>query len=390
MPKSRLSSKQRRVLILSVIACWLLFFLTLACSRQAAPTPNIEATVEAKVQVPLGTTPEPVPTETPEPKTRTPKPLDETSATPTTGLLPTPNPMPTMNPTPESEEGVTVAEYAAWCAGEKEKAPNWDELEETNQQVIDAIEDSLEKGRDVDPPAELKAYHRARLDVSKAVVSSLSLEPPDEIFSPFSIFAVALMLGQHIEEAEGDLSPSTRAVLLDAGCIEDDPPEPTPTPTPTLVPTPTPIEPGFGPNNPVESGEVLEGSDGTRIVVIGTNHNAWLLIKAENTSAFMPPTPPKEGHRFLLVSLQIANASGAGSVTVSASDFGILDDSLVLIETGCGSYWNPIPNQLQGEVFVGGKVTGNICFEVRQNASDFILIHEPGYASESRRFLKLD
>lgn len=369
------------------------------------PTPNIEATVEARVQAALDATQEPnaeiVPNETTAPANKqaveSVPVMQPTQPTPSLSPTLTPTATPAPSSTPEhtntpQPDGMTVVEYANWCGTTEEEAPLSDaQTEQTNLEVIEAIDVLLAERRQLDPPAELVSFHGAGTDALVAIKSSLSLEPPDGVFNPFSLFSVGLIMVPAIEQAEADLTEDTRALLLATGCIEPDLPEPTPVPifAATATPMPTPTGPGFSATNPVGVGGTLEGADGTRIIVLGTVEDAWPQMQSESGSFFGSSQPPSEGHRFYLVSVQVAFAQGSGSISVSGDSFAILDDSLVVTNSGCG-WSNAVPNELSGEVFVGGKLTGNICFEVRQGASNFILIHQPGYYTESRRFLQVE
>ena len=52
---------------------------------------------------------------------------------------------------------------------------------------------------------------------------------------------------------------------------------------------------------------------------------------------------------------------------------------------GCGL----IPDELRGEIFPGGQTEGNVCFEIPVTEGELLLIHQPGYTAEDRRFLWL-
>ena len=156
------------------------------------------------------------------------------------------------------------------------------------------------------------------------------------------------------------------------------------------VPVPPP---GFTLDDPLPAGEVLVGSDGTAIRVLGIVEDAWQQIAEENSFN----NPPEDGMRFYMVLLEVAYPSGAsGSVQVSGSDFRLIGDNRVVYGgllniTGCGI----IPDALGGEyglgqeIFAGGRVEGNICFQIPDDEGGLILIHEPGYGTEPRRFLSL-
>ena len=156
------------------------------------------------------------------------------------------------------------------------------------------------------------------------------------------------------------------------------------------VPVPPP---GFTIDDPLPAGEVLTGSDGTEIRVLGIVENAWQQIAEENSFN----NPPEDGMRFFMVRLEVAYPSGAsGSVDVSGIDFSLIGDNRVIhgglqSTLGCGV----IPDALGGEyglgqeIFPGGRVEGNVCFQIPEDEDGLILIHEPGYRTEPRRFLSL-
>ena len=142
---------------------------------------------------------------------------------------------------------------------------------------------------------------------------------------------------------------------------------------------------GLSLENPVAAGEVLVGSDGLRIRVTGITPNAWPQIQRENSFN----DPPAAGKRFYMISVEVANPPDAkSSVDVRESDFKLVGDKRVVYvpyDESCGV----IPDELDGEAFGGGRLEGNICFQVPDDEGGFMLIHEPGYSSDSRRFLSL-
>ena len=153
------------------------------------------------------------------------------------------------------------------------------------------------------------------------------------------------------------------------------------------ISTPTPVtrpSAGFNLNNPLSAGEVLQGSDDTEIRVLGVVEDARRQVAEENQFN----DPPKEGRRFYMVSVEVSYPSGSGSITVSDTDFSLIGDNRVVydpFDDDCGV----IPTELDGEIYGGGRIQGNVCFEIPEDEGGFILIHEPGYGAESRRFLRL-
>ena len=164
-------------------------------------------------------------------------------------------------------------------------------------------------------------------------------------------------------------------------------PSPTRTPGPTATPTatPTPRPPGYSLNNPVEAGGILQGSDGTEISVLKIIADARQQIAEENRFN----DPPEEGNRFYMIRVDIVYPSGDESISVREADFKLIGDNRLVyapFDQTCGV----IPDELDGEIFGGGRIEGNICFEIPEDEGGLILIHEPGFGSESRRFLSLE
>ena len=146
----------------------------------------------------------------------------------------------------------------------------------------------------------------------------------------------------------------------------------------TVVSTDTPGpgeasgSPGTSLDNPVTAGGVLSGSDGTEIVVTSITADAWDIVRAENQFN----DPPAEGNLFYLIVVEVANVSGSGSIKVSESDFKLIGNNRAVytpFDDDCGV----IPDPLDGELFVGGRTSGNICFQISQGEGGMALIHEP-------------
>ena len=81
-----------------------------------------------------------------------------------------------------------------------------------------------------------------------------------------------------------------------------------------------------------------------------------------------------------MMEVEIENISGAsGQISVSASDFKAVGSSAILAGT-CGSY-PTIPDKLNVKLSKGQKMTGNVCFEVGVDETDFILKYEAHWLS---------
>ena len=156
------------------------------------------------------------------------------------------------------------------------------------------------------------------------------------------------------------------------------------TPTPTTMSTPTPAPPGYSIDQPVKWNEVLVGSDETEIRLVKVVEDARRQVAEENQFN----DPPEDGKRFYMIAVEVANPSSADSIEVGEFDFNLIGDHRIVYDQfdhSCGL----IPDELDGEIFGGGQIRGNICFEIPEDEGGLILIHEPGYGATSRRFLTL-
>ena len=162
-------------------------------------------------------------------------------------------------------------------------------------------------------------------------------------------------------------------------------PTATPTPTPTTTPTPIPdTDMGTTLEYPYPAGSTIQGTDGTETVVTGVNNDAWQVVLEENQFN----NPPEPGNRFYMVTVEVVNVAGASPLNVSPIDFELIGGNRVVYKTfqhSCGV----VPDELWGEVYPGGSVQGNLCFEVGADESGFVLVHSPGFLGE-KRFLSLE
>lgn len=359
---------------LAILVSALLPVLLLACAPKS-PAPDIEATVAARVQSTLAAA---APTATPQP-TAAPKP----TATP----RPTPTPPPTLRPPPTAFKApakavavaLTVVEYADWCNSMIALNPDLHD-DVTNREVVSALDNQIDEYRKVMPPGELENFHDANQSALVTMRDALSAEPPGGSFAIGTMAYAALLAYPAILRAESELAATTYFRLAEARCIYDA----------AIAGGSEPDSlwsvPGDSVNNPVAVGGTLKGTDGTELVVTGITQDAWPIIEAGGSSY---ADPPKAGHRYYMISVAIAYRSGDDSIYITDSDFRLLDDELVLMHPRCG-YEYALPDRLSGEVFAGGRITGNVCFEVRDEATDFILVHQPDWDNSSRRFLRLE
>jgi hypothetical protein len=104
-------------------------------------------------------------------------------------------------------------------------------------------------------------------------------------------------------------------------------------------------------------------------------------------------TTPVAGKRAVLVRIEATHAGGGGdeSINVSESDFKLTGSNNVLYDTfedGCGF----IEDDLDGEMFPGGRVEGYVCFQAPDTEDGLILVYTPGFGfdDDARRFFRLE
>jgi hypothetical protein len=163
--------------------------------------------------------------------------------------------------------------------------------------------------------------------------------------------------------------------------------EPTPTPESTPTPEPTPIpEPEDDPReDPVPFGETAIVGD-WEIRVLEVYPNSTDLILSENQFN----DPPAEDHQFFIARIQ---------VTYTGADYDRFDGSYSLRAVGhyavayrtfsdsCGV----IPEELENpEVFTGGTIEGNVCWQIRSSDAESLLMYvDPFMTEDDRQYLAL-
>ena len=141
---------------------------------------------------------------------------------------------------------------------------------------------------------------------------------------------------------------------------------------------------GFFINLPLPAGSTIQEAKG-RIDVTGVVTNATQIVLQENQFN----DSPKPGNHFYIVAVEAEYfTSGIDYISITHYDFKLIGDKRKLydpIDDGCGVF----PNSLDAELYPGGTDQGNVCFEVSDNDSGFILIFDAG-TTDQRRFLSLE
>ena len=143
---------------------------------------------------------------------------------------------------------------------------------------------------------------------------------------------------------------------------------------------------GFFIDLPLSVGSTMHGADGTEVQVLQTWQNAWPVIYQENQFN----DPPDQGKHFFMLRVGMTNPSDSSrSVDASQYKFNLIGDNRVVYTQFNSSCSAVIPDALDSEIFPGGRVEGNICFEIPQGERGLILIHQPWQGAEYRRFLQI-
>ena len=148
-------------------------------------------------------------------------------------------------------------------------------------------------------------------------------------------------------------------------------------------------EPGSTFAAPYREGEVMVGKDGIQVRIVDITANAWPRIRAEDQSN----DPPREGYRFLMIRIEIANPPNASdAIHVDGSNFDLIVHNGFTYQHHSGRYYNQdscgvTPDSLDREILPGGRVEGNVCFEVQEYLGGWSLLLS--YYSGAPRYLRL-
>ena len=155
---------------------------------------------------------------------------------------------------------------------------------------------------------------------------------------------------------------------------------------PTSNPANLALSAGMALDNPQSAGDILQGTDGTEIVVTGILEDATNLV----LETYQFNDPPEPGNRFYMATVAVSYVSGSDSLNVAEADYSLVGENRVVytpFDDSCGV----IPGELDAELFPGGQAEGNVCFQIEADDGNFVLIHKPAYSFEGeRRFLNLE
>lgn len=158
-----------------------------------------------------------------------------------------------------------------------------------------------------------------------------------------------------------------------------------------LVRRPAPAKPPTSPvgtrENPIPVGVAAPLGDGWVMRVVSTIPNATTAVLAEN----MFNDPPKPGFQFFIVRVE-ATYTGPGSKTFDGSfrlrAVGASAVSYSTFSDSCGV----IPDEIsRAEVFTGGTIAGNECWQIRTSDVGSLLLYDDAFLSDDtkRKFFSL-
>ena len=137
--------------------------------------------------------------------------------------------------------------------------------------------------------------------------------------------------------------------------------------SPEVITDPT-VNIGTRRTNPALAGWTLLTDNGLGITVTSINSDAWPEVLAANSYN----DPPKIGNRFLMVRVEIENIGAtSGQTNVSNYDFELVGSNAIWAGS-CGLY-PVLADELDVSPIKGQKMSGDLCFEVGDNETDFIL-----------------
>ena len=133
----------------------------------------------------------------------------------------------------------------------------------------------------------------------------------------------------------------------------------------------TPV--GSVPSNPHSYGVVFEAGN-FDMQITAVDEDAWPEIQAENQFN----DPPAAGHAFVMWTVAVENVRGSQDDDEWATDldFAAIVDGVRLTSYGTDSSCGVIPDDLNADLFLGGKTEGNFCISIPVNRSNIVLEYD--------------
>lgn len=122
-----------------------------------------------------------------------------------------------------------------------------------------------------------------------------------------------------------------------------------------------------------------------KIAVAASLADATQAVMAEN----MFNEPPQEGHQFFVARLRatyVGQASDSFDAFYRARAVGASSVAYSTFENSCGVIPDPMPDS---EVFPGGTVEGNVCWEIRSTDAASLIMYDQPFLSDTRTWFAL-
>lgn len=148
---------------------------------------------------------------------------------------------------------------------------------------------------------------------------------------------------------------------------------------------------GLSRSNPVPMGKSLLTPEGIEVSVnkLTQGNAAWEII--ENANQFNEA--PDSDHKYALISVKVKNVSSKKNpITLSDTNFSLVGSSNKTFKTYDRSVVLPDDNDLKelfAELYHDGEATGTLHFYVPNNESNLVLVWDPGYPEQNKRFFEV-
>jgi len=198
---------------------------------------------------------------------------------------------------------------------------------------------------------------------------------------------MAELSAEKLERAAAQLTRRPVATAVEATPAADT--ARTVAPTRTQVP-PTPTEPpaptGRSRADPIPRGVPLVEPEGWEITVLDYVPDAWPTVQAENQFN----DPPQPGYRMAMIRVRVKNVSADDPAYFSDGDLKLVGSENVVytaFERSCGV----IPGAFGfPELFRGGVIEGNVCFQVREQETSLVLFTDFSFGNKDRRYFAVE
>lgn len=115
-------------------------------------------------------------------------------------------------------EPLTVAEYAQTVCGDGLLSESGEGEPETNQDVLNALDELRDQFEEIDPPDGLNAFHRMKIRQIVLIERALEEEGPDDPFIPFTLLSAALIAEADQVSVVKTMDPEIFAEMNEHGC----------------------------------------------------------------------------------------------------------------------------------------------------------------------------